>query len=172
MSPDLPAVLAESGGRLRRHRRRGACSVDAGLVARRAWHRRSLGIQPVGPCWDIHGANYEGIRFWASKATNLALPIFLPTFIVPLFVITHVTCAFWLLLRNENGAGRGRGGPPRRSVKIDHNESAACFLVFVAPGQLRLLARDVLIAQPFSRTPLWIVKVSLSESTARVTLGG
>jgi hypothetical protein len=51
---------------------------------------------------DILHANYEGIRL-GVQAGQLGAAYFLPTFIVPLFLITH-GLMFWLLLRNENKA--------------------------------------------------------------------
>src|SRR5580704_5244702 len=51
---------------------------------------------------DIIHANYEGIRL-SVPAGQLGAAYFLPTFIVPLFVITH-GLMFWLLLRNQNEA--------------------------------------------------------------------
>jgi len=51
---------------------------------------------------DILHANYEGIHL-GVQAGQLGAAYFLPTFIVPLFLITH-GLMFWLLLRNENEA--------------------------------------------------------------------
>ena len=48
---------------------------------------------------DILHANYEGIHL-GVQAGQLGAAYFLPTFIVPLFLITH-GLMFWLLLRNE-----------------------------------------------------------------------
>ena len=50
----------------------------------------------------IH-ANYEGIHL-GVQAGQMGAAYFLPTFIVPLFLITH-GLMFWLLLRNESEAG-------------------------------------------------------------------
>jgi hypothetical protein len=49
---------------------------------------------------DILHANYDGIRL-GVQAGQLGAAYYLPTFIVPLFLITH-GLMFWLLLRNEN----------------------------------------------------------------------
>ena len=49
---------------------------------------------------DILHANYEGI-YLGVQAGQLGAAYFLPTFIVPLFLITH-GLMFWLLLRNES----------------------------------------------------------------------
>ena len=51
---------------------------------------------------DIVHANYEGIHL-GVQAGQLGAAYFLPTFIVPLFLITH-GLMFWLLLRNESEA--------------------------------------------------------------------
>ena len=59
--------------RLRRYRRRGA--ADAGVAARQAWHRRGLGIQPLGQRRHHH-ANYEGIRLGVQPPVKSALPTF------------------------------------------------------------------------------------------------
>ena len=61
---------------------------------------------------DILHANYEGVRL-GVQAGQLGAAYFLPTFIVPLFLITH-GLMFWLLLRNENeadGAARAAARP-------------------------------------------------------------
>ena len=47
-------------------------------------------------------ANYDGIHL-GVQAGQLGAAYFLPTFIVPLFLITH-GLMFWLLLRNESEA--------------------------------------------------------------------
>ena len=52
---------------------------------------------------DILHANYEGIHL-GVQAGQMGAAYFLPTFIVPLFLITH-GLMFWLLLRNESEAG-------------------------------------------------------------------
>jgi hypothetical protein len=80
VSPDLPA-LALLPGRL-------------GIIA--AWVFNLWGSA------DILHANYEGIQL-GVQAGQLGAAYFLPTFIVPLFLITH-GLMFWLLLRNENKA--------------------------------------------------------------------
>jgi hypothetical protein len=51
---------------------------------------------------DILHANYAGVHL-GLQAGQLGAAYFLPTFIVPLFLITH-GLMFWLLLRNENEA--------------------------------------------------------------------
>jgi hypothetical protein len=100
VSPDLPATFAE-----------GAAYGDivAALLA-----LLTLALLPgrlgIAAAWvfnlwglaDILHANYEGIRL-DVPAGQLGAAYFLPTFIVPLFVITH-GLMFWLLLRNENEA--------------------------------------------------------------------
>src|SRR5271155_2792032 len=100
VSPDLPAVFAE-----------GAASGDIvaailalltltllpgrlGIVA--AWAFNLWGTS------DIPHANYEGIRLGVQPG-QMGAAYFLPTFIVPLFLITH-GLMFWFLLRNENEA--------------------------------------------------------------------
>ena len=100
VSPDLPAAFAE-----------GAAYGDIvaaalalltlallpgrlGIVA--AWVFNLWGIA------DILHANYDGIRL-GVQAGQMGAAYFLPTLIVPLFVITH-GLMFWLLLRNENEA--------------------------------------------------------------------
>ena len=61
---------------------------------------------------DILHAYYEGIHL-GVQAGQLGAAYFLPTFIVPLFLITH-GLMFWLLLRNENEAAV----PAVRSPKV------------------------------------------------------
>jgi hypothetical protein len=51
---------------------------------------------------DILHANYEGIRLGVQPG-QMGAAYFLPTFIVPLFLITHVLM-FWFLLRHEKEA--------------------------------------------------------------------
>jgi hypothetical protein len=100
VSPDLPAVFAE-----------GAAYGD---IVAAALALLTLGLLPgrlgIVAAWvfnlwgsaDILHANYEGIRL-GVQAGQLGAAYFLPTFIVPLFLITH-GLMFWLLLRNENEA--------------------------------------------------------------------
>jgi hypothetical protein len=98
VSRDLPAVFAESAA--------------YGDIVAAALALLTLALLPGRPgivaAWvfnlwglaDIIHANYEGIRL-GVEAGQLGAAYFLPTFIVPLFVITH-GFMFWLLLRNEN----------------------------------------------------------------------
>ena len=98
VSPDLPAMFAESAA--------------YGDIVAAALALLTLALLPGKPgivaAWvfnlwglaDIIHANYEGIRL-GVEAGQLGAAYFLPTFIVPLFVITH-GLMFWLLLRNEN----------------------------------------------------------------------
>ena len=100
VSPDLPAVFAESAA--------------YGDIVAAALALLTLAFLPGRPgivaAWvfnlwglaDIIHANYEGIRL-GVEAGQLGAAYFLPTFIVPLFVITH-GLMFRLLLRNENEA--------------------------------------------------------------------
>jgi len=100
VSPDLPAVFAE-----------GAAYGD---IIAAALALLTLALLPGRPgivaAWifnlwgsaDILHANYEGIRL-GVQAGQLGAAYFLPTFIVPLFLITH-GLMFWLLVRNENEA--------------------------------------------------------------------
>ena len=81
--------------------RRGTAipSCNAGYhVPMRIWVTAKIKLDH----WRIKQAcaNYEGIRLGVG-AGQLGAAYFLPTFIVPLFVITH-GLMFWLLLRNEN----------------------------------------------------------------------
>ena len=98
VSPDLPAVFAN-----------GAAYGD---IVAAALALLTLVLLPgrfgIVAAWvfnlwgsaDIVHANYEGIRL-GVEAGQLGAAYFLPTFIVPLFLITH-ELMFWLLLRNEN----------------------------------------------------------------------
>jgi hypothetical protein len=100
VSADLPAAFAE-----------GAAYGD--LVAA-ALALLTLALLPgrlgIVAAWifnlwgsvDILHANYEGIRL-GVQAGELGAAYFLPTFIVPLFLITH-GFMFWVLLRKENEA--------------------------------------------------------------------
>jgi hypothetical protein len=100
VSPDLPQVFAE-----------GAAYGD---IVAAALALLTLALLPgrlgIAAAWifnlwgsaDILHANYEGIRL-NVEAGQLGAAYFLPTFIVPLFLITH-GLMFWLLVRNENEA--------------------------------------------------------------------
>ena len=100
VSPDLPAVFAE-----------GAAYGD---IVAAALALLTLALLPGGlgvvVAWvfnlwgsaDILHANSDGIRL-GVQAGHLGAAYFLPTFIVPLFLITH-GLILWLLLRNENEA--------------------------------------------------------------------
>ena len=90
VSPDLPAVFAAALALLT------LALLPGGLGIVAAWVFNLWGLA------DIIHANYEGIRL-GVQAGQLGAAYFLPTFIVPLFVITH-GLMFWLLLRNENEA--------------------------------------------------------------------
>jgi hypothetical protein len=98
VSSDLPAAFAE-----------GAAYGD---IVAAALALLTLALLPgrlgIAAAWvfnlwgsaDIIHANYEGIQLGVQAGQ---LGYFLPTFIVPLFLITHGVM-FWLLLRNENEA--------------------------------------------------------------------
>ena len=114
VSPDLPAAFAE-----------GAAYGD---IVAAALALLTLALLPgrlgIAAAWvfnlwgitDILHANYEGIRL-GVQAGQLGAAYFLPTFIVPLFVITH-GLMFWLLLRNENKPPcRQRGGSPKQPMQ-------------------------------------------------------
>ena len=98
VSPDLPAAFAE-----------GAAYGDI-VAATLALLTLALlpGRIAVVAAWlfnlwgsaDILHANYEGIHLGVQDG-QLGAAYSLPTFIVPLFLITLM---FWLLLRNENEA--------------------------------------------------------------------
>jgi hypothetical protein len=98
VSSDLPGAFAE-----------GAAYGDivAAALALLTLASGRLGIVAawVFNLWgsaDILHANYEGVHL-GVQAGQLGAAYFLPTFIVPLFLITH-GLMFWLLLRNENEA--------------------------------------------------------------------
>ena len=98
VSSDLPAVFAEGAAY-------GDIVAAALALLTLALLRGRLGIVAawIFNLWgsaDILHANYEGIRL-GVQAGQLGAAYFLPTFIVPLFLITH-GLIFWLLLRNEN----------------------------------------------------------------------
>jgi hypothetical protein len=100
VSPDLPAVFAEGAAY-------GDIVAAALALLTLALLPGRLGIVAawVFNLWglaDIIHANYEGIRL-GVQAGQMGAAYFLPTFIVPLFVITH-GLMFGLLLRNENQA--------------------------------------------------------------------
>ena len=100
VSPDLPAAFAESAA--------------YGDIVAAALALLALALLPgrfgmvaawVANLWglaDIIHANYLGIVL-GVEAGQLGAAYFLPTFIVPLFVITH-GLMFWLLVRSENEA--------------------------------------------------------------------
>jgi hypothetical protein len=100
VSADLPAAFAE-----------GAAYGD---IVAAAFALLTLALLPgrlgIVAAWvfnlwgsaDIVHANYEGIHL-GVQAGQLGAAYFLPTFIVPLFLITH-GLMFWLLLRNESEA--------------------------------------------------------------------
>jgi hypothetical protein len=100
VSADLPAAFAESAAY-------GDIVAAALALLTLALLPGRLGIAAAWVCnlWglaDIIHANYLGIRF-GVEAGQLGAAYFLPTFIVPLFVITHGLMS-WLLVRNENEA--------------------------------------------------------------------
>src|SRR5271155_3300878 len=100
VSPDLPAMFAESAAY-------GDIVAAALALLTLALLPGKLGIVAawVFNLWgsaDILHANYEGIHL-GVQAGQLGAAYFLPTFIVPLFLITH-GLMFWLLLRNESEA--------------------------------------------------------------------
>ena len=100
VSPDLPAAFAEGAAY-------GDIVAAALALLTLALLPGRLGIVAawVFNLWgsaDILHANYQGIHL-GVQAGQLGAAYFLPTFIVPLFLITH-GLMFWLLLRNENEA--------------------------------------------------------------------
>ncbi len=100
VSPDLPAAFAEGAAY-------GDIVAAALALLTLALLPGRLGIVAawIFNLWglaDIVHANYDGIRL-GVQAGQMGAAYFLPTFIVPLFVITH-GLMFWLLLRNENEA--------------------------------------------------------------------
>src|ERR1700722_7800575 len=100
VSPDLPAVFAEGAAY-------GDIVAAALALLTLALLPGRLGIVAawVFNLWgsaDIIHANYEGVRL-GVQAGQMGAAYFLPTFIVPLFLITH-GLMFWLLLRNANEA--------------------------------------------------------------------
>jgi hypothetical protein len=100
VSPDLPAAFAE-GAAYGDIVAAALALLSLTLLSGRlgtaaAWVFNLWGIA------DIIHANYEGILL-GVPAGQLGAAYFLPTFIVPLFVIMHGVM-FWLLLRNENEA--------------------------------------------------------------------
>jgi hypothetical protein len=100
VSPDLPAAFAEGAAY-------GDIVAAALALLTLALLSGRLGIVAawVFNLWgsaDILHANYDGIHL-GVQAGQLGAAYFLPTFIVPLFLITH-GLMFWLLLRNENEA--------------------------------------------------------------------
>ena len=100
VSPDLPAAFAEGAAY-------GDIVAAALALLTLALLPGRLGILAawIFNLWgsaDILHANYEGIHL-GVQAGQMGAAYFLPTFIVPLFLITH-GLMFWLLLRNENEA--------------------------------------------------------------------
>jgi hypothetical protein len=100
VSADLPAAFAEGAAY-------GDIVAAALALLTLALLRGRLGIVAawVFNLWgsaDILHANYEGVHL-GVQAGQLGAAYFLPTFIVPLFLITH-GLMFWLLLRNESEA--------------------------------------------------------------------
>jgi hypothetical protein len=100
VSPDLPAAFAQSAAY-------GDIVAAALALLTLALLPGRLGILAawIFNLWgsaDILHANYDGIRL-GVQAGQLGAAYYLPTFIVPLFLITH-GLMFWLLLRNENEA--------------------------------------------------------------------
>ncbi len=100
VSSDLPATFAEGAAY-------GDIVAAALALITLALLPGRLGIVAawVFNLWgaaDILHANYEGIRLGVEPG-QMGAAYFLPTFIVPLFLITH-GLMFWLLLRKENAA--------------------------------------------------------------------
>ena len=100
VSPDLPRVFAEGAAY-------GDIVAAALALLTLALLPGRLGIVAawIFNLWgsaDILHANYEGIRLGVQPG-QMGAAYFLPTFIVPLFLITH-GLMFWLLVRNENEA--------------------------------------------------------------------
>ena len=100
VSPDLPAIFAEGAAY-------GDIVAAALALLTLTLLPSRLGVVAAWVCnlWgtaDILHANYEGI-YLNVQASQLGAAYFLPTFIVPLFLITH-GLMFWLLLRNESEA--------------------------------------------------------------------
>jgi hypothetical protein len=100
VSPDLPAAFAEAAA---------YGDIVAAMLALLALAllpgRLGIVAAWVFNLWgsvDILHANYEGIRL-AVQPGQLGAAYFLPTFVVPLFLITH-GLMFWLLLRKEDEA--------------------------------------------------------------------
>ena len=100
VSPDLPAAFAEGAAY-------GDIVAAALALLTLVLLPGRLGIVAawISNLWgtaDILFANYQGIHL-GVQAGQLGAAYFLPTFIVPLFLITN-GLMFWLLLRNENEA--------------------------------------------------------------------
>ena len=97
VSPDLPAAFAESaayGDMIAAALALLALALLPGRFATlAAW------ISSLWGTADILYANYDGIRL-GVRAGQLGAAYFLPTFIVPLFLITN-GLMFWLLLRSK-----------------------------------------------------------------------
>jgi hypothetical protein len=98
VSPDLPALFAASAAY-------GDIIAAALALVALALLPGKLGIVAtwIANLWgtaDILHANYLGIHL-GVQAGQLGAAYFLPTFIVPLFLITH-GLMFWLLLRSKS----------------------------------------------------------------------
>ena len=109
VSPDLPAAVRRRR-RLWRYRRRGARFVNAGVAAWQAWHRRGLGIQSVGQRrYHPRQLRRHSLR---RPAGQLGAAYFLPTFIVPLFLITHgLMFGFYYETKTKPPCRPRRGSP-------------------------------------------------------------